>query len=171
MRAALEGGCTFWNAAEFYGTPEWNTQTLLAAYFKQYPEDAEKVVLSVKGAFHFPTFQGDGSPESVKRSLDKILKDLDGTKKVDIFECARVDPNTPLEVTLKYLEEEYVQKGIIGGIGLSEVREETIRKAAKITRIVAVEIELSLWATHVLENGVAVSCGELNIPLIAYVQP
>ncbi|EXJ79039.1 pyridoxine 4-dehydrogenase [Capronia epimyces CBS 606.96] len=168
MRAALESGCNFWNAGEFYGTPEWNTQTLLAAYFKRYPEDADKVVLSVKGAFDYATFRPDGSPEGIKRSLDRILKDLDGTKKVDIFECARVDPNTPLEVTLKYLEEQYVNKGIIRGIALSEVNAESIRQAVKVTKIVAVEIELSLWATHVLENGVAATCAELNIPLIAY---
>ncbi len=170
MRAALECGCNFWNAGEFYGTPDWNTQTLLAAYFKRYPEDADKVVLSVKGAFDLATGRPDGSPEGLKRSIDKILQDLDGTKKtIDIFQCARVDPNTPLEVTLKYLEEEYLNKGIIGGVALSEVSAESIRRAAKVTKckIVAVEVELSLWATHVLHNGVAATCAELNIPLIA----
>ncbi len=167
MRAALECGCNFWNAGEFYGTPDWNTQTLLAAYFKQYPVDADKVVLSVKGAFDLATGRPDGSPEGLKRSIDKILKDLDGTKTIDIFECARVDPNTPPELTLKYLEDEYLNKGIIGGVALSEVSAESIRRAANITKIVAVEIELSLWATHVLHNGVAATCAELNIPLIA----
>jgi pyridoxine 4-dehydrogenase len=126
MRTALKTGCNFWNAAEFYGTPESNTQTLLASYFKKYPEDAKKVVLSVKGAFDIRTMTPDGSPESVKRSIDKILIDLDGTKKIDIFACARVDPNTPLDVTLKYLEDEYVNKNIIGGISLSEVSAATM---------------------------------------------
>jgi pyridoxine 4-dehydrogenase len=167
MRAALECGCTLWNAGEHYGTPEWNTQTLIAAYFKQYPGDAEKVVLSVKGAFDFATMRPDASRSGIKRSIDKILRDLDGTKKIDVFECARVDPDTPLEDTLRYLEEEYVNKGVIGGIGLSEVRADTIRRAARITRIVAVEVELSLWDTHVLDNGVAAACAELDIPLVA----
>lgn len=171
MRAALEGGCNFWNSGEFYGSPDWNANTLLAAYFKKYPADAEKVVLSVKGAFDIRTMQPDGSPESIKRSIDKILQDLDGTKKIDIFECARVDPNTPLEVSLRFLNDEYVKKGIIGGIALSEVGEASIRQAAKITQISSVEIELSLWSTHVLENGVASACGELGIPLVAYVNP
>ncbi|OIW27109.1 Aldo/keto reductase [Coniochaeta ligniaria NRRL 30616] len=168
MRAAFESGSTFWNAGDHYGTPERNTQTLLAAYFKRYPEDVDDVVLSVKGAFDFSTMSPDGSPEGIKKSIDKILKDLEGTKKVDIFECSRVDPKVPLEVTLKYLETEYVNKGIIGGIGLSEVGAATIRRAAKITKIVAVEVEVSLWATHVLENGVAAACAELNIPIVAY---
>jgi pyridoxine 4-dehydrogenase len=60
-----------------------------------------------------------------------------------------------------------VDKGIIGGIALSEVSAATIRRAAKITKIVAVEIELSLWATGALENDIAATCAELRIPLIA----
>ena len=167
MRAALDSDCNFWNAGEFYGTPDWNTQKLLAAYFEKYPEDANKVVLSVKGAFDYTTFRPDASIEGLKRSLDKIHLDLAGTKRVDIFECARVDPETPLEVTLNYLVEEYVSKGIIGGIALSEVSADTIRRAAKVTKIVAVENELSLWSTDVLENGVSEACAELNIPLVA----
>ena len=167
LRTALEAGCNFWNAGEHYGTPEWNSIKLLAKYFKQYPEDADKVLLSVKGAFDFHTMTPDGSPEGIKRSLDNILRDLDGTKKIDIFECARVDPKTPLEITFKFLEDEYIKKGVIGGISISEVSAATVRRAAKITKISCVEVELSLWSTHVLENGVAAACAECNIPLVA----
>jgi len=167
MKAAIDSGMTFWNGGEFYGPPERNSQTLLAKYFRQYPEDADKIVLSVKGAFSFTTMSPDGSPEGIKRSIDKILADLDGTHKIDIFECARVDTKVPLETTLKFLEEEYVSKGLIGGIALSEVTAETIRRAAACAKIVAVEVEVSLWNTHALENGVAAACAELNIPIVA----
>ena len=168
VQTAIECGCNFLNAGEHYGTPQENTQTLLAAYFTKYPKDAEKVLLSVKGAFDFQTMKPDGSPEGVKKSIDNILGDLKGTKSIDIFECARVDPVVPLEVTLQFLHDEYVQKGIVKGIALSEVGEATIRQAAKITKIAAVEVELSLWSTHIMENGVAAACAELEIPIIAY---
>lgn len=167
MRAALDSGCNFWNAGEHYGSADHNSQTLLATYFERYPRDAEKIVLSVKGAFDFATMKPDGSPEGIKHSMDKILSDLKGTKKVDIFECARVDPDVSLEATVKYLQEEYVSKGLIGGIALSEVSAATIRRATKITKIVAVEVELSLWSAQVLENGVAAACAEFGIPLVA----
>lgn len=52
---------------------------------------------------------------------------------------------------------------------LSEVNAVTIRQVAKITKIVAVEVELSLWSTDPLTNGIAKACAELNIPIIAYV--
>lgn len=58
--------------------------------------------------------------------------------------------------------------GKIGGVALSEVNADTIRKAAAITKIVAVEVELSLWESGVLTNGVAKACKELDIPIIAY---
>jgi pyridoxine 4-dehydrogenase len=144
MRAALENGMNFWNGGEFYGTPEYNSLVLLERYFEKYPEDADKVVLSIKGAAG-PTGAGpDGSPEGVRRSVDNCLKLLNGRKKLDIFECARRDANTPLEVTLGVLDKEYVQTGKIGGISLSEVRASTVHEAVKITKIVACEVEVSL---------------------------
>jgi pyridoxine 4-dehydrogenase len=165
MRAALEQGCNFWNGGEFYGTPEYNSLHLLERYFTKYPEDADKVVLSIKGGLK--NMVPDGTPEGVRRSMDNCLKLLNGKKKLDIFECARVDKNVPIEVTLKELEK-YVQEGKLGGISLSEVSGPTIRKAASITKIVAVEVELSLFHTDVLTNGTAAACAEHNIPLIAY---
>jgi len=109
----------------------------------------------------------DGTPEGVRTSVDNCLKLLGGKKKLDLFECARVDPKTPIEVTIGALAE-YVKEGKLGGISLSEVKAETIRKAHKVFPISAVEIELSLWETNVLTNGVAETCAELGIPVIAY---
>lgn len=74
----------------------------------------------------------------------------------------------PLKETLGALAE-LVDEGKIGGVALCEVSANTIRKAAKITRIVAVEVELSLWSTEPLTNGIAEACFELNIPIIASV--
>jgi len=137
-------------------------------YFTKYPEDAQKVVLSIKGGIDIAKMRPDGSPEGVRRSVDNCLKLLKGKKSIDIFECARVDKNTPIETTLKTLEEEYVKTGKIGGIALSEVGAATIHKAAKATKIVAVEVELSLWSMDIFNNGVAAACAEHNIPIVAY---
>ena len=110
----------------------------------------------------------DGSPEGIKRSVENCLRLLDGKKSIDIFEPARIDKHVPLETTLKALEA-YVKAGKVGGIALSEVSAATIQKAVKITKIVAVEVELSLWSLDILSNGVAAACAEHNIPVIAYV--
>jgi pyridoxine 4-dehydrogenase len=34
--------------------------------------------------------------------------------------------------------------------------------------IAAVEVEMSLWSTEILENNIAKTCAELEIPIIAY---
>jgi pyridoxine 4-dehydrogenase len=65
---------------------------------------------------------------------------------------------------LKALEE-YVKAGKIGGIAISEVSAATVHRAAKTTKIVACEVELSLWS--ILSNGVAAACAEHNIPVVA----
>ncbi|PBP22544.1 aldo/keto reductase [Diplocarpon rosae] len=165
MRASLAAGANFWNAGEFYGTPSYNSLTLLNKYFTLYPEDASRVVLSVKGGL--VNMRPDGSPEGIKTSVENCLRLLDGKKRIDIFECARVDKRVPVETTMRALEE-YVRAGKIGGIALSEVSAETVRRAAKVTKIVAVEVELSLWSLDILSNGVAAAAAEHGIPIVAY---
>ncbi|RDW66270.1 putative IN2-2 protein [Coleophoma cylindrospora] len=165
MRASLEVGCNFWNGGEFYGPPDYNSLTLMEKYFTKYPEDAEKVVLSIKGGIG-PTGP-DGSKEFVQSSIDNCLSLLKGKKTIDLFECARKDPNTPIEITIAAMDE-YVKAGKIGGIALSEVGAETIRRAAKVAKIHAVEVEVSLWAMDIFSNGIAEACAENDIPVVAY---
>jgi len=167
MRAALAAGANSWNGGELYGTPERNSLHLLNEYFTKYPEDAEKVVLSIKGGLKPGAMAPDGSEANVKRSIDECLKVLDGKKFLDLFECARVDPKTPIETTIAAINK-YVEAGKIGGISLSEVSAESIRRAAKVAKISAVEVEFSLWSTDILNNGIAEACAELDIPIIAY---
>jgi pyridoxine 4-dehydrogenase len=167
MRTALSLGANNWNGGELYGTPEHNSLHLLNAYFTKYPEDAEKVVLSIKGGVVPGQLRPDGSEAGVKRSIDECLKVLDGKKFLDLFECARIDPKVPIEDSISYIAE-YVKAGKLGGISLSEVEAEDIRKAQAVHPISAVEVEFSLYATDILENGVAATCAELGIPIIAY---
>ncbi|KAI1454254.1 Aldo/keto reductase [Annulohypoxylon moriforme] len=166
MKAALDNGSTLWNGGIHYGTPEANSLHLLKYYFEKYPEDANKVILSIKGGF---SFQGgpDGSPEGIRASVEDAVKVLGGTKTIDIYECARVDPKVPIETTIKALAE-LVKEGKIGGIGLSEVGASTIRKAHAVHPISAVEIEMSLFTPDPLHNGVSDACHELGIPIAAY---
>ncbi|KAJ5243133.1 uncharacterized protein N7469_001460 [Penicillium citrinum] len=167
LNKTLELGANFWNGGELYGTPDYNSLHLLNKYFTQYPENAQKVVLSIKGGLKVGQLVPDGSEENIRRSVDNCLRLLDGKKKIDIFECARQDPKFPVEHTVGVLAQ-YVKEGKIGGIGLSEVDAETIRRAHKVHPIAAVEVEMSLWSTDILENGIAQTCAELNIPVIAY---
>ena len=165
VRAALASGCNLWDGGVFYGTPENNSLTLLGKYYAKYPEDAEKIVLNIKGAMKSLTVP-DSTPEYIRAEIDRCLKQLGGRGKIDMYECARRDPKVPLKDTLQCLDE-LVKVGKIGAIALSEVNAKTIREAAAITKIAAVEIELSLWQTDPLTNGITQTCADLDIPIIA----
>lgn len=134
----------FWDGGEFYGTPEYNSLVLIERYLEKYPEDADKIVLSIKGGMDVKTKHIDATAEGTRRTLDNSLAQLKGRVALDIFEFGRRDPNVPMEVTFGVMNQEYVQTGKLGGIALSEVRAETIHEAVKHTKVSAVEVELSL---------------------------
>ncbi|GAM39621.1 hypothetical protein TCE0_034r11321 [Talaromyces pinophilus] len=150
----------FLERGESYGTPDYNSLVLLERYFEKYSDDADKVVLSIKGGMNPKTGRPDGSPDNSRRTLDDSLAQLKGRKKLNLFEFARRDPNVPLGTTFGTMDKEYMQTGKLGGISLSEVRAETIHEAVKIAKISAVEVELFMFSTEVLENGVEAACAQ-----------
>ncbi|KAK4550490.1 hypothetical protein LTR36_000069 [Oleoguttula mirabilis] len=167
LKAALHAGANFWNAGEHYGTPEYNSLHLLNAYFTKYPDDAEKVVVSVKGCFSFKERKPANDAKGVRASIENCLSILDGKCRIDLFQASRGDPDVPIEVTVGAMAE-HVKAGKIGSIGLSECSAATIRKAVTVHQIAAVEVELSLFETSVMSNGVAEACKEFGIPIVAY---
>lgn len=142
--------------------------TLTKAYFTKYPEDAEKVTLVIKGGMDLTTHKQDGTPEGTRRSLDNIIKQLGGTKKLDGFAPSRRDRNTPLEVTYGVIQKEYIDTGKLGAVYLSECSAETVHEAAKLAKIGAAEVELSMFSPDILTNGVAEACAQHGIPILAY---
>ncbi|KAN0102348.1 aldo/keto reductase [Russula decolorans] len=149
----------FLNSGEFYGQDLLTGNLeLLARFFEKYPEYANRTFLSVKG---------DGSRESLRRSVDTILKVLRGTKRLDLFQPARRDPNYEIEHYAEVLNE-MVQEGKFDYIGISEVRAETIRRAHKVMTVAAAEIELSLQAYEWETKDVISTCQELGIAVVAY---
>ncbi len=81
----------------------------------------------------------------MRRSLTTINAALRGKKRVDLFECARVDSNRPVEDVIRDLAA-LVKEGLFDHIGMSECSAETLRKAHAVYPITAVEIEVSPWS-------------------------
>ncbi|OQO12131.1 hypothetical protein B0A48_02771 [Cryoendolithus antarcticus] len=167
MQAALAEGANLWNGGEFYGPPERNSLHLLNEYYTKYPEDAKKTVICIKGGGKPGNPIPDGSEQNTQRSIDECLKVLDGKHKLDFFECARVDPKTPIEITMGAIKK-YIDNGKLGGVCLSECSADSIRRAAAVVKISGVEIEYSLFENEVERNGVLSTCAELDIPVVAY---
>jgi aryl-alcohol dehydrogenase-like predicted oxidoreductase len=108
----------------------------------------------------------DSSPENVRRACDGSLSRL-GIDQIDLYYQHRVDPNVPIEETVGALKE-LIAAGKIRAIGLSEASSHTIRRAAKVHPIAALQSEYSLWTRDVETNGVLATCRELGIALVPY---
>lgn len=168
LRGALAAGVNVWNGADFYGTPENNSLHLMQRYFSIYPEDADKVVLSIKrGIRDINPVTLDSSPAFLRRQLEKANWILGGTKKIDLFGSGRIDGKPPVQETVKALAE-MVAEGLIGGIQLTEVNAEIIRQASAVGKIDMVETEINLWARQAFDNGVTDARAELGIVVVAH---
>lgn len=98
---------------------------------------------------------------AVMHSLQRLKVDY-----IDLYTPARIDPQVPVEETVGALAE-LVTKGIVRYIGLSEASAESIRKAASVHPITALQTEYSLW-TRDIEAEVLPTIRELGIGLVAY---
>ncbi|OCH95019.1 aldo/keto reductase [Obba rivulosa] len=156
------------NSGEFYAQ-DFGTGNLelVARFFEKYPEYAERTFLSVKGGVKRGFPQPDSSPENLRASVDNINAALRGTKKLDLFECARVDHNYPIEDTIKVLSE-FIKEGKFDHIGMSECSAATLRKAHAVHPITIVEIEVSPWSYEEETEKVIATARELGISVAAY---
>jgi pyridoxine 4-dehydrogenase len=136
-------------------------------YLERYPEDADRIVLTIKGGLG-PNYVPLGTKENIRRSIDDCLETLGPVGRIASFEIGRKDPNVDYEQDTLAAINDYVKDGKIDGISCSELNANTLRSAAKKFKITALEIELSLFTTDPLTNGLLEVCGELDIPVLAY---
>jgi aryl-alcohol dehydrogenase-like predicted oxidoreductase len=128
----------------------------------------DKAFLSVKtGMMVSPQGYGpvNGHPDYIRNAVMHSLQRLK-TNYIDLYTLGRVDPNIPIEETVGALSE-LVAKGVVRYIGLSEASVASIRKAAAVHPITALQIEYSLW-TRDIEADVLPAIRELGIGLVAY---
>jgi aryl-alcohol dehydrogenase-like predicted oxidoreductase len=165
LRRYLELGGNFLDTAEIYGP--YKNEELLGRFLREVPRDS--VIVATK--FGFRIGPGgirsvDSSPENVRRACDGSLQRL-GIETIDLYYQHRVDPKVPIEETVDAMAK-LVTAGKVRMIGLSEAGPETLRRAAKIHPIAALQSEYSLWSREVEFNGVLATCRELGITFVPY---
>jgi aryl-alcohol dehydrogenase-like predicted oxidoreductase len=160
---ALELGVTLFDTADRYGASEG----ILGSAVRN---RRQRVVLATKFGIVSGPFDGneakiDGRPEYVRRRIERSLKRL-GTDYVDLYYLHRVDPQTPIEETIGAMAE-LVSEGKVRHLGLSEAAPDTIRRAAAVHPITALQSEWSLWERSI-EAEVLPACRELQIGIVPY---
>ncbi|QEL54313.1 aldo/keto reductase [Chromobacterium paludis] len=165
LDAALDLGVNFLDTADMYGP--YTNELLLA---KLLARRRGEVVLATKFGIVLDPAQPDrrgvnGHPDYVRSSCEGSLKRL-GVDHIDVYYLHRVDPKVPIEETVGAMAE-LVRTGKVRYLGLSEASAETLRRAAAVHPIHALQSEYSLW-TRDPEDGALAACREVGASLVAY---
>lgn len=164
LNHAVDIGINFLDTADMYGVGR--NEELIAQLLKT---RRDEVVLATKfgnvraadGSF----VRVDGSPAYVRAACDASLKRL-GVDHIDLYYQHRVDRTVPIEETVGAMQR-LVDAGKVRYLGLSEASAITIRRAAYVAPIAAVQSEYSLW-TRDMEDEVLPTCRELGIGFVPY---
>jgi aryl-alcohol dehydrogenase-like predicted oxidoreductase len=163
----VELGGNFLDTAEVYGP--YANEELLGRFLRQVPRD--RIVVATKFGFRLDETTRkiagvDGSPANVRKVCDESLGRL-GIDTIDLLYQHRIDPDVPTEETVGAMAD-LVRSGKVRALGLSEAAPETLRRAAAVHPIAALQSEYSLWSRDVELNGVLAICRELGIGFVPY---
>ncbi|MEM1023112.1 MAG: aldo/keto reductase [Myxococcota bacterium] len=133
LRRAADLGVDFYDSAWAYG-PQAADRIVGEAL------EGLNVIIATKGGVDKPEpgrIVVDGSRDTLHRQIDKALTNL-RRNQIDLFQLHRVDPNTPIEVSVAALAEAKAD-GRIKEIGLSNVTREQLDRALRIADIASVQ--------------------------------
>jgi len=140
IRAAYDGGVTFFDTAEAYG-PDLNEELLgeALAPFR------DKVVIATKFGFveGKPALGMDSRPERIREVTEAALKRL-RTDVIDLLYQHRIDPNVPIEEVAGTVKD-LIAQGKVKHFGMSEAGAASIRRAHAVQPVTALQSEYSLW--------------------------
>ena len=135
IKRAVELGVNFIDTADSYGP--YVSETLIAETLHPYPDE---LVIATKGGLARPgpgRWDADGRPEHLREALEGSLTRL-RVERIDLYQFHRPDPKVPLEESIGALAE-LKDQGKIRHLGISNVTEDQLQRAEKITPIVSVQ--------------------------------
>jgi aryl-alcohol dehydrogenase-like predicted oxidoreductase len=160
----LDAGGNFLDTADMYGSGRNEVLVGRAIHGRR-----SQVVLATKfGNVRGPKgeFLGvRGDATYVRECCDASLARL-GVDVIDLYYQHRVDPKVPIEETVGAMAG-LVTAGKVRHLGLSEASPETIRRAAAVHPIAALQTEYSLWSRDP-EGTLLETVRELGIGFVAY---
>lgn len=163
--AALDAGITFFDTADMYG--ETQSESFLGEVLR---DRRERIVLATKwgGLAMVSGGKAWGTRDAIVSCLEDSLKRL-ATDRVDLYQLHYVDPDTPIDETLRALED-LVKDGKIRAIGCSNVSAEFLERvdaASAGLTFTSVQNEWSLLNREV-ESSLVSACQARDIGFIPY---
>jgi len=164
IERALDLGVNFLDTADMYGVGR--NEELVGEAIRHRRNDVFLATKfgNVRGP-HGEHLGVNGRPDYVRKACDLSLRRL-GVDHIDLYYQHRVDPEVPIEDTVGAMSD-LVRQGKVRFLGLSEAAPGTIRRAARVHPITALQTEYSLWTRHV-EADILPTCRELGIGFVPY---
>ena len=134
VRSAVEAGVQMIDTAHLYTGGE--SEKAIGAALSPVPRG---VIVATKGGFGGA---GHGRPEVLRAEIEQSLRHL-RTDRIGLYYLHRVDPETPIEESLGAIRE-FVDRGQIERVGISDVTVEQIERARRVVSIAAVQNNYSL---------------------------
>jgi aryl-alcohol dehydrogenase-like predicted oxidoreductase len=166
LRAAYERGVTFFDTAEAYGPFE--NERILGEAIQSF---RDKVVITSKFGWNIDPETGrrgpglNSRPEHIKTAVEGMLKRL-RTDRIDLLYQHRVDPQVPIEDVAGAIQD-LMKAGKVLHWGLSEMGQQTLRRAHAALPVTAVQNEYSLlWRGP--EKWVLPTCEALGIGFVCW---
>lgn len=128
----VEAGGNFVDTADVYSSGV--SEEMIGSWLASHPTEREQIVLATKGRFPMGTGPNDRgtSRRHLNRALDDSLRRL-GTDHVDLYQLHAWDALTPLEETLRFLDDA-IRSGKIGYYGFSNFLGWQLTKAVYVAR-------------------------------------
>lgn len=127
LRRAAESGLAHIDTAHIYSGGE--SERAIGDAFSPKPDG---LVIATKGGY-----SGRADPDALRGQIEQSLESL-RTDTIDLYYLHRIDPETPLEVSLEFIAE-YREAGKIVDVGISAVSVEEIEAARKVVPVAAVQ--------------------------------
>lgn len=162
LDAARDCGIDFLDTAEIYGPH--TSEEVIGAYQK---ETGHTFTIATKGGFDLeqrPRGRNNSEPH-LRRALEGSLTRL-GVDHVALYYVHRRDWTIEIEQVTETLEG-FRQEGLIGGFGYSEISPGSLRRAAKVAPVMAVQNEYSLWS-RLPDLGLIRACKELGTTFVPF---
>ena len=163
IHRAIDLGINFFDTAQIYGP--FQNEELVGRAIKG---KRDGIIIASKFGFKFDGADivgVDGSSTNAKSAVEGILTRL-GIDCLDLYYQHRVDPSIPIEETVGAMAD-LITEGKIKHIGLSEAGAETLRRAAAVAPISALQSEYSLWERDI-EEEILPTCRALGIGFVPY---
>jgi aryl-alcohol dehydrogenase-like predicted oxidoreductase len=169
VRRALDGGVTFFDTADVYG--QGAAETAWGVAFEGVPRD--RYVLASKAFFPMSEHPLDRglSRRHLRASLEKSLRRLK-TDHLDLYQCHRFDPETPLFELVRTMDA-FVVSGKISHWGVSSWTADQIRDVCAVADETGVERPITHQPPYNLldrdiEKDVVPTCREFGLSQVVY---